>query len=335
MNWNNGFSAGYYLSLVDPNTWRSTETLQLKSGTIIRNEKKLMESAALELDALPAGWEPWIRIWMDARQEGDGGHVAIFTGMLQAPDTDWQGRRKSYSVECSSVLKPADDILLDRGYYVPAGVNAAAYAAQLLQGGPAPVEYEEGGPILKESMVSEDKETRLTMAEKLINAIGWRIRISGDGRIRVCSRASTAAAAYDALENDAIETSIRDTRDWYKCPNVFRAVSGDLIAVARDDDPESPLSTVTRGREVWAEEMNCSLSETETIAGYAARRLKEEQERGRVLSYARRYNPDLTIGDLVSLHYPAQGINGNFRVTSQKISLGHSGRTAEEVEQVD
>lgn len=335
MNWNKGFSARYYLSVVDPGTWRSMETSQLISGSVIRSEKKMIESATVELTDLPEESEPWIRIWMDARQEGSGGHAAIFTGLLQTPDTDWNGKLMTLRAECCSVLKPADDILMARGYYVPAGVEAAAFAAQLLQAGPAPVEYTENGPNLTESIIAERGETRLTMAQKVIDAIGWRIRIAGDGVITICPKALTASASYDPSENDAVETVLRDRRDWYDCPNVFRAVSGDLTAVARDDSPDSPLSTVSRGREVWKEDLGCRLGNAESIADYAARRLKEEQEHGRDLSYTRRFDPDLTVGDLVSLRYPAQNIDGLFRITSQNIELIHGGRTAEEVEAID
>ena len=56
-------------------------------------------------------------------------------------------------------------------------------------------------------------------------------------------------------------------------------------------------------------------------------RLKELQKPLRILKYSRRYDPDVNIGDLISMGYP--GIEGNYRVGSQNVQIGHSCRTEE------
>ena len=105
-----------------------------------------------------------------------------------------------------------------------------------------------------------------------------------------------------------------------------------MVAIARDDDEGRALSTVSRGREIWMEETGCNLNEGEGIAAYAQRRLKEEQSRAYEVTYSRRFNPDITISDIVGLHYPQQGLNGDYKVISQRITLEAGGRTEEQVE---
>ena len=141
-------------------------------------------------------------------------------------------------------------------------------------------------------------------------------------------------ARFDPIEQDVIEPTISVKYDWYSCPNVFRAVHEDLSAVARDDSPDSPLSTVSRGREVWAEEMSCDFNTGESISEYAVRRLRELQHTKLTAEYDRRFHPDVLVGDLIRLHYPAQGLDGLFRVNSQSIELGYNTKTTEEVEAV-
>lgn len=330
MNWNNGFTARYHLRIVDAATWRDTETCEITGGSIRRTVGELMEAADIDMTRTPAAREAWVRLWLDASQEDNGAHEPLFTGLMIVPSVDWNGNRRSCRAECYSVLKPAADVLLDRGWYAPAGENGARIAAGLLNIGAAPVTYEEYAPALQNSIVAEDGESFLSMARKIIEAIGWRIRISGDGTIRICPIATGADVYFDALENDCIETQIRDENNWYACPNVFRAIAEDLAAVARDDDPESALSTVARGREVWMEEKSCVLNAGESIAEYALRRLREEQAPARTISYVRRYRPDLTVGDIVHIHHPAQNIEGNYRITSQQIELGYAAKTTEE-----
>lgn len=105
--------------------------------------------------------------------------------------------------------------------------------------------------MLAESIVAEDGESNLSMADRILDAIGWRLRIDGDGTIRIMPAAADPVARLDPISNDLLEPKIKITADWYNCPNVLIVVAGDVTAVARDDDPDSPLSTVSRGREVW------------------------------------------------------------------------------------
>jgi len=330
MNWNRGFSARYYMELVDAATWRDIKRYEVTGGNISKSTGGLMEAADIDATDIPATGDVWIRIYLDARQGETGAREAIFTGLLSAPATDWEGNRKSYKTECYSVLKPASDILLQRGWYAPAGMNGAKQAAKLLSVGAAPVTFEENAPALASMIIAESGETNLSMAQKIINAIDWRIRITGTGEIRICPKAAEPEATFDALENDLIELSVSDSSDWFSCPNVFRATSGDMTAVARDDDPESPFSTVARGREIWMEETDCKLNENEGIGNYALRRLKEEQAPSRQVSYNRRFVPDIYVGDIIRLRHPAQGIDGAFRINTQRIDLGYGGRTSEE-----
>lgn len=126
------------------------------------------------------------------------------------------------------------------------------------------------------------------MAKRIVEAIGWQIRIAGDGSIRISAPPATESAKFDVFEGDAIEPALTHTYDWYSCPNCLRVVSGDSTAEARDDDPDSALSTVTRGREIWKQEKSVTLGDRETLAAYAQRRLKElsKRHRGRSITSA-------------------------------------------------
>jgi len=332
MNWSRGFLADYHYTIVDPATWRDLRSYNLTDGSVMKTTDGLMESADIGITSLPSEGETWVRIYLAAMQDGTVTREALFTGLLQAPTTDWDGRRESHQAELYSVLKPADDILLPRGWYALAGSDGARLAAELLDAGPAPVTYEEGSPRLASHMIAEAHETNLSMARKLVDAIGWRIRLSGDGQISIEPRATRTAAMFDPNGNDVVELAITDQRDWYSCPNVFRAQINNLVAVATDDDPDSPFSTVSRGREIWKEDDAIALNDGESIEEYAIRRLKEEQMPARMISYGRRYMPGVGPGDLVGLTYPGQRISGTFRVLSQRIELGYGARVAEECE---
>lgn len=335
MNWNKGFKATYYASFVDPNSWRDTERFKLTGGSVKRSDSNLMNSADLSCKDYDQTTERWVRVWLNAEQSGAYSHDAIFTGLAIAPEKDFEGSRVSKPLTCYSVLKPAQDILLPLGWYAPAGVSGAQLVKQLLsEGTPAPIVVDGISPPLSQYIVAEENENRLSMSLKILNAIGWRLRIDGMGEITVCGLATSPSARFDPLENDSIEPKLKLVNDGFSCPNVFRAVMDDTSAEARDDSEQSPLSVPVRGREVWKEERDCNLNADETLAEYAQRRLKEEQRSYLAVSYTRRFRPDVVASDLVQLHYPAQGLEGLYYVSSQSISLSYGASTAEEVVQV-
>ena len=331
MIWSEGFTGTYYLAIVDPKSWRDIGRLEITGGSIERSASDLLESADVDTTQLPGGGEAWVRVWLDAEQNGVT-HVPLFTGLTSAPSRSIDGRRNTYKIECYSVLKPINDILTERGYYIPADVSAPDAAARLLRSGIAPVEVAPIGepPQLTTSIVAEDGESNLTLAQKVLAAIDWRIRIDGTGVVHVEPKTESAITMFDAVDNDVIEMSLTDEYDWYSCPNVLRVIADDLTSIARDDNPGSPLSTVSRGREIWAEESSVTLGTNESLGAYAIRRLKELQSPARTVTYTRRFDPEVTVGDTVRLNHPDIGIDGLFRVTSQTLELAYGCKTSEE-----
>lgn len=325
MDWSKGIEARYYASVVDRNTWRDIEKFDITGGTISRSLGELVESADIDCVNYSRG-EQWIRVWLDARQNGASEHIPMFTGLATSPADNFNGNLITNTLECYSVLKPCQDVLLPRGWYAS---GAGKYVLDdLLSVTPAPVVIDGEMPNLQKPIIAEQGETHLSMINKILLAIDWRIRITGDGTITVCPQAKQPSGEF-GLGNDIIEPVLSRSYDWYQCPNVFRATNGDDSAVAVDDSEDSILSTKSRGREIWAEDTSANLSDTETLYEYASRRLKESQMVAQTLSYDRRYNPNIVVGDLVRILYP--NIAGLYYVSSQRIEIGYGAKTTEEI----
>ena len=334
MNYSEGFSASYYAYKVDPITWRDGERIDITGGSINRDRTGLRDSADIDTARQRQEREAYIRVYLDAKQGGSNSHEPLFTGLTSSPERDIDGVLETNTLQCYSVLKAADDMLLPIGYFAPEGVSGARIIQDLLSVIPAPVTAEDGAPSLQSHIVAEDGETRLTMVDKILDAMGWQMAITGYGEIHLSPYSTAESAVFDPQQNDVLEPSIKVSFDWYAAPNVFRAIINDMAAVARDDSPDSPLSTISRGREIWAEDSSADLNTGESIAEFAERRLRELQQVAFTAEYDRRYDPAVYVGSVVRLNYPEQGLNGLFRVTSQKIELGHSARTSEEVEAI-
>lgn len=331
VDWSKGYSASYYAQKVDPATWRDTDLIRLTGGTIKREQTGKRQSADIGCINYHVDVEQWIRVYLDVEQSGASAHVPLFTGLATSPSDDINGTLTVNSLSCFSVLKPAEDVILPRGYYAPAGMSGAEIIRTLLSVGPAPIVTADSSPALSEAIIAEDGETNLSMADRILDAINWRLRIEGDGTVYIMPKSSDPVARLDPLVNDVVETKITVKADWYSCPNVYMAVSGDLTGIARDDSVDSILSTVNRGREVWKRETGCTLAKNESIAEYAVRKLKQAQRAKQTVSYARRYIPDAMPGDALDMNYPQQGIIGAYTVESQSITLGHGCKTSEQI----
>ena len=339
MDWSRGYSASYYLSVVDPDTWLDNgERIEIISGSIRRTISDLLESASIKTTDYFINREEWVRVYMTAKQskQSNGSdRVALFTGLASAPSRDFNGRLETNTLSCYSVLAPADDVLLPRGWYAPYDADAVLLVKDLLKTTKAPVDIDETDPpYLKQAIIAEGGETHLTMVNKILQSINWRIKIGGDGVIHIAPPAESESLVIDTLNYDIAEPSITVERDWHDCPNVFRAVMNGSFAIARDEDEDSPYSIQNRGREIWVEEQNQVLNDKETLSEYAERRLKELQQVETIVTYDRRYVPEVLPTDVVRLNFAAQGVTGTFLITSQTVDLGGSPKTSEEVRRV-
>ena len=335
MNWDKGFSALYYMTIVDRSTWADLERIEITGGNVNRTDSNLIESADIDCVGYDKG-EQWVRLYLDAVQEGfDTEHTPLFTGLATSPASSINGQVVTNSLQCYSVLKPADDVYVSRGYYVGKNVDCTTLIKkELLKDTPAPVIIDGKAPKLQNIVLAENNETKLSMANKLLTAINWRFRITGDGTIHICPREHNSVAAFDAIETDVVEPQISIDYDWYKCPNIFMAVIDGLSYIARDDDPNSVLSTGRRGREIWEVEENPTLNTGETATQYVNRRLKELQAAVMSISYNRRYYPDITVGDRIKLNYPAQGVTGIFQIANSGFSLNYGAAVSENANKI-
>jgi len=330
MNWSKGFTSTCYASLMDAGAWVATNRIEITGGKVTRSDSDLQESAEIGCVDYDQSKERWIRINMDVTQDGDSAHVPVFTGLAVSPDRDINGNLTTNSVVCYSVLKPAQDVLLKRGWYAGKGLNGAEIVRDLLSVTPAPKTITGNGAKLTANIIAEDGESNLSMAVKILNAINWRIRIHGDGVIEICAQPKKTSARFDNLANDSIEPKVKATFDWYDLPNVYRVVSGNKCAEVKDS-----AAIKARGREIWQQDTSPAFNGSESITTYAQRKLQEAQVAAYSVSYDRRFHPDVRIGDLVEIHYPAQNIDDVFRVTSQAIDLKAGGRTSEGVERYE
>ena len=324
MDWSKGFTASYYATVVDPTIWSDISRINISGGSVNRTDTDVMETATLDCEYFDTMRELWIRVYVEAKQNDESYRAPVFTGILTAPNHSISDGHITTSIDCQSVLKPAKDVLLDRGWYIPSGTNSGNIIRTLLSVTPAPITIADGSPEIEANIVAEDGETRLSMVEKILDSInGWSLKINGNGEIEFSEDNDLSVVTFDELSNDSIEPEISFENNWHECPNVLRVVSGDLVAIVKDDDPDSPLSIPARGREIWETETNSTISSSDSLGLFARERLKEKQRATYKISYKRRFEPRVRLYDVVELNYPRYNISGLYMIESQTINLSY------------
>jgi hypothetical protein len=338
INWSRGVVARYYATIVDPKTWKNVSEVNIIGGSIKYSSSGERASADIDCRSFDHDNEYWVRIYLEARQGSDAELIPLFTGVASVPDISYHGRTESSKLQCYSALSIADKIYLPLGWYVRKDSNGANIIRDLLKDSvPSPIVIDdipndEPQPIIDQNIIAENSETVLSMVDRILNIIKWRLILDGDGTIHIAPYSDSIIATFDYRENDIFEMDVSISNNWYDVPNVYRAVGSGISSIARDEDPNSRFSIPNRGREIWVSEDNCVLASGEKIGDYAIRKLKEAQNIYKTLDYNRRFDPNVRVTDIVRINYLEQNISGLFMVKSQSLSIGYGGTVSEQAE---
>lgn len=337
IDWSKGIVSRYYATIVDPVTWRDVSEVDIISGSIKYSDNNERVSADVDCRSFDRDSEYWIRLYLLARQSGESERIPLFTGIVSVPDVTYNGRIEDNKLQCYSALSLASKIYLPLGWYSGMGVDGTKIIKTILtEHIPAPIvidnSEESVSPILSQNIVAEGGETCLSMVDKILTAINWRLFVDGNGTIHISPYSNEVVAFFDYQDNDIFEMDVTVSNNWYDVPNVYRAVGSGISSVVKDEDPNSRFSIQNRGREIWVNETDVVLSNNEKIGDYALRKLKEAQQIHKTLDYTRRFDPNVKISDYVRINYLAQGISGIFKIKSQSLTLGYGGKVSETAE---
>ena len=194
-----------------------------------------------------------------------------------------------------------------------------------------------GEATLKTHFTAETEETWLTYLTNLLANENHTFALDEMGNVMFAPVQETSALqpveTFDDSNSSILYPDITVSHDIYGIPNVVEVVcstptrepdggSATFAATAINDDPNSPTSTVNRGRKIIYRDTDPKISGVatqENIEAYAKRLLKDLSTVEYTLSYTHGYCP-VRLGDCVRLNYTRAGIhNIKAKVVSQTI----------------
>lgn len=263
----------------------------------------------------------YYRIVMNATQGVESERVDVATLLCESSKSTHDYGASQHSVSCNSVLYPAYTERVLDGAYIPAGANVAEFAADMLRKCiKAPVVFE-GGFMLADFYWFEFGIRILDAVWIALNLGGYVMRIDGRGTVHIMPKPTKAAMSLDGANVSLLSTKVQSELNAADVPNRYIAKSDLTVAIAVNDSPDSPVSTVSRG--YYYDEIDDSPAQVdgETLSMYALRRLSEMSTAvTAVRTYQREYMPDVLPFDLVTGTLASIGISGNMRVMNQTLN---------------
>jgi hypothetical protein len=319
----------YYI--VDPETWADDKPLKnVKSCTITRDsDVETLGSATI--DVTDSIGESYVRVYLITIQNGITEKHPLGTFLVQTPNSSFDGRVRSVSMDAYTPLLELKEKQPPIGYSIPEDANimenAFMIAREVVR---APVVKTECSEKLTGNFVSNGNDTWMTFMKDLVANAKYELALDEMGRVLFSPKQDVASLqpvwTYDDGNSSILYPDIDIKHDLYNIPNVVEVIysSGRDYYHARivNDDPNSPTSTVNRGREIIHRETNPTLTGRPTemqINEYATNLLRSLSSIEYTLTYTHGYCPT-RLGDCVRLNYNRAGLKDiKAKVISQNI----------------
>lgn len=330
-DWTQGMTQSFEYYIVDPGTWKDKSMLNnVKSCTISRDsDAETLGSATI--DVTNSVGECYIRVYLITIQNGVTEKHPLGTFLVQTPSSKFDGRVRTVSMSAYTPLLELKENPPPLGYSILKGSNIMNSAYQIIrEQARAPVVETECSKTLYYDFVAQTNDTWLSYLIDLISDANYEFMLDELGRILFSPKQETASLqpvwTFDDGNSSILYPEITVDHDIYDIPNVVEVVwsSGGNYFVAKvvNDDENSPISTVNRGREKLYRVTNPSIYGNPTeeyIKEYATKLLKELSSVEYTVSYTHGYCP-VRVGDCVRLNYKRAGITDiNAKVISQSI----------------
>lgn len=341
VDWLSSMQQTFEYYIVDPGTWKDIKPINnIKSSTINwDSDTETLGSATIDMSESIG--ECYVRVYLITIQNGIKDRHPLGTFLVQTPSWSFDGKTKDISVDAYTPLLELKENLPPIGYslFKDNSIMDAAYRI-CRDNSRAPVIKAECSDVLNNDFVANTNDTWLSFSSDLIANANYTFGLDELGRILFQPKQDTASLqpvwTYSDDNSSILYPDVTMDQDLFGIPNVVEVVysngNGYYYGRAVNDNPNSLISTVKRGREIVHRETNPNIGGNPTEAQtqeYAERLLREMSTLECTVTYSHGYCP-VRLGDCVRLNYSRSGVNGvKAKVVSQTIDCSTSCKVTE------
>lgn len=331
-DWTASMQRTFEYYTVDPETWLDDRRLEQVTASSISWDYTSDTVGSASFTVTESLGETYIRIYLITVQNGIKERWRLGTFLAQSPSVSFNGKHKTENIDAYSPLIELKEKYPPLGYTLPKNTNIMQMVYTLTKENlRAPVVPGGASATLNGNFTANTDDTWFKYISSLLSYAEYRFDLDDMGQILYSPIQKTEALnprwAYSTDNSSILLADISIDRDIYGIPNVvevIQKVSGSIyISRAVNNDPLSPISVTTRGREIVKRITNADFGgatpTTVQVDEYAQRMLASVSTTSYKISYSHSYCP-VRIGDGVIINYPAVGLNNvKAKVISQSI----------------
>lgn len=310
---------------VDRTTWADKRLVgKFNSASVSKTAGRMVESANMTMDrSLGEGFdEGYYRIAVKVTQDGSTERHDIATLYCTSVSGIVDYGVDQLTVNGLSVLYPASRCVMDFGSYAPQGSDGAMFAKNVLKDVlHAPIEVH-GSFEIADNHVFDLGAKRLDCVWDVLEAAGWCIQIDERGVVHIRELPTEPVNSTTGFDSATIANGIPYGLDWSQVPNRYIAFDGTSLGVWVNDDPNSVVSTKSRGFVMDYDggvDTSPVLVGGETLDMYCRRMLKSLSTVTHEVTKEREYSDGVYPYSVVRMTVQPTGNMMDMRVTQREI----------------
>lgn len=331
-DWLSSMQQSFEYYEVDPETWKDRRKIDNVKSSSISWDSSAETLGSATIDITNSVGECYIRIYLITIQNGVKEKHPLGTFLIQTPSSTFNGRIRNVSVDAYTPLLELKENPPPLGYSLFKGVNIMDNAYTIVQDHVrAPVVQTECADTLPNDFVANSSDTWISFVTDLIANAKFTFGLDEMGRILFLPVQDTASLqpvwTFDDGNSSILYPDITLDHDMYGIPNAVEVIYSNgreyfHVEVVNDDE-NSPISTVNRGRKILYRDTNPSLSGNPTkamVREYAEQLLRTLSTLEYTITFKHGYCP-VRLGDCVRLNYSRAELNDvKAKIISQSIT---------------
>lgn len=284
----------------------------------------------------------------EAKEATTSGWVEFYLGefLLSSPTRTEENGQVIRDVEAYDGLVTLTDDKFDSDYTIAAGTNYIQAVIDILaSAGIAKYNIPETDKVLSKDIVLNVGEEKLSAINDLLKAINYEsIHVDVNGYFTSAYYRSPAdrASEYEYFTNSdsVVFGGYSEELDAFALPNkwVVKADRGEaepLVSTYVNDKPESPLSTINRGRNIVDYRELNDIADQVTLDDYTERIAYESSQRFGKIIFETGIMPFHDYSDVFDIHFNDLGVSGKYSETSWTMPLAVGAKMKHEIRRTE
>lgn len=331
VDWTSSMQQSFEYYVVDPITWKDNRKINVVKSCTVNRDSEAETQGSASLDITESLGECYVRVYLITIQNEEKNRHPLGTFLIQTPSSSFDGKIETVTVDAYTPLLELKENPPPLGYSILKNENIMDMAYRLTKEQlRAPVVEASCSETLFNDFVADTDDTWISFLTDLMAIAKYSFGLDELGRIIFLPKQDIASLqpvwTFNDDNSSILQPSITLDHDIYGIPNVVEVIysngNGYYYAKVVNDDPNSPISTVNRGREITHRVTNPELNGNPTeaqIKEYASQLLTELSSFENTITYTHGYCP-VRLGDCVRLNYSKYGLkNVKAKVISQSI----------------